>query len=95
MAKFTIRVELHDAREEDYENLHAAMEKQGFSRTITDDDGVSYHLPPAEYNRLGQLTRDQVLESAKNAATATRLSFSILVSESEARMWWNLDKVKP
>ncbi len=35
MAAFTTRVELHSAGYEDYETLHAAMEAEGFSRTIT------------------------------------------------------------
>ncbi len=34
MASFTTRVELHSAQWSDYENLHAYMAQQGFSRTI-------------------------------------------------------------
>ncbi len=57
MAAFTTRVELHSAGYEDYETLHAAMEAEGFSRTITSGDNITYHLPTAEYNRSGNLTR--------------------------------------
>jgi hypothetical protein len=64
MATFMTRVELHSADEDDYETLHAAMEKEGFNRTITSDDGVTYHLPTAEYYRSTHLTRTQVLERA-------------------------------
>ena len=34
MASFTTRVELHKAYESDYEVLHAAMGREGFTRTI-------------------------------------------------------------
>jgi hypothetical protein len=89
MAKFTTRVELHAATEEDYENLHAAMEAAGFSRTIEASDGVSYLLPPAEYNRSGGFTVKQVLDSAETAARTTGKRFSILVTEGN-RQWMNL-----
>jgi hypothetical protein len=68
MAKFTTRVELHDADEDDYDTLHSAMEDEGFSRTITSGKGVAYYLPSAEYDRSGDFTIEQVLDSARNAA---------------------------
>lgn len=39
MASFTVRVELHDADEDDYATLHDAMEARGFARTIKGPDG--------------------------------------------------------
>ncbi len=45
MSNFTVRIELHDAQWGDYEALHGAMERQGFSRQITSDDGGCYHMP--------------------------------------------------
>ena len=45
MANFTVRIELHDAQWNDYEQLHAAMAQKGFSRQITSDDGKN--LPDA------------------------------------------------
>lgn len=32
MTSYTVRVELHDADDDDYASLHAAMEDQGFVR---------------------------------------------------------------
>jgi hypothetical protein len=93
MAKFTVRVELHSASYSDYETLHAAMECRGFSRFITSDDGKTYHLPTAEYDRSGVLTRQQVLESAKVAAAETGKSFEVLVTESDGRTWYGLQAV--
>jgi hypothetical protein len=93
MAKFTTRVELHSATYSDYETLHAAMERRGFSRQIAADDGKTYNLPTAEYNRDGNLTREQVLDSAKDAAAETGKSFAVLVTESKARTWVGLEQV--
>lgn len=91
MAKFTTRVVLHDsATWETYEELHAKMKSEGFSRTITSGDGTVYHLPDAEYNREGPLTRDDVLASAKRAAGTTGHQYSILITESDGRTWVGL-----
>ena len=90
MASFTVRVELHYATEADYQTLHSAMERAGFSRFITSDDGITYHLPLAEYNREGNLTRSQVLASAKTAADTTRKTYAVLVSETSGRTWVGL-----
>jgi photosystem II stability/assembly factor-like uncharacterized protein len=90
MAAFTVRVELHSASEADYQILHVAMEIRGFSRYITSDDGTTYHLPTAEYNREGNLTRQQVLDSAKIAANTTGKKYAILMTESAGRTWVGL-----
>jgi hypothetical protein len=91
--KYTVRVELHRATNDDYEQLHAAMKNVGFSRFITSSDNVKYHLPTAEYNYEGDASRDQVLEKAKRAASTTGLSYAVLVTESNGRTWHNLSKV--
>lgn len=90
MASFTVRVELDYATEADYQTLHAAMERLGFSRFITSDDGIVYHLPLAEYKREGNLNRNQVLRSAKSAATATGKTYAVLVTETSGRTWVGL-----
>jgi hypothetical protein len=91
MTRYTTRVELHAAGNDDYETLHSAMEKQGFSRFVKNEDGKSYHLPTAEYNFDGSATRSEVLEKAKTAAEKTRRKFEILVTESNGRSWHNLE----
>jgi hypothetical protein len=92
MARFTTRVELHDAKTwEDYNKLHIAMEKEGFTRTIRTDN-ESYQLPTAEYNRDAALTKEEILESAKKAASTTGHKFAVLVTESNGRLWHNLTK---
>lgn len=89
--KYTTRVELHDADYSDYETLHDAMKGKGFSRYITSDDGIKYHLPEAEYDFSGS-SRADVLALAKSAAQTTRKSFAVLVTESNARTWHGLIK---
>jgi hypothetical protein len=95
MAQFTTRVELHGVILEAYGRLDSAMEKAGFSRTITAEDGIAYVLPSAEYSRIGEnMTAPQVLNDAKVAAASVAARFSILVTEASARMWLDLPKAK-
>lgn len=93
MARFTTRVELHSADEDDYENLHAAMERRGFSRRITSSDGVTYHLPTAEYNLNKDWDLDRVLDEAQKAADSTGRKNEVLVTKSNGRRWLGLQKV--
>jgi hypothetical protein len=93
MARFTVRVELHDADWTKYEVLHKHMENAGFTRTIADAKGVLYHLPLAEYNYDGNATKEEVLEKAKACAARVVNDFEVLVTESNGRTWHNLKKV--
>lgn len=90
MTQFTVRIELHDAQWPDYDTLHAAMERQGFSRLITADDGRTYHLPWAEYDATANLSAMQVLGLAQQAANNTGKKNSVLVTEAKSRAWSGL-----
>lgn len=90
MAQFTVRVELHEAQWADYNTLHAAMERQGFSRLIKGDDGQTYQLPWAEYDGAANLSSMQVLALARNAANTTGKKNSVLVTEAKDRAWSGL-----
>ena len=92
MPRFTVRIELHEGDPDDYSTLHGAMERVGFSRYVESDAGVKYFLPWAEYSGEGNLTLDQVLESAKHAAAMTRRRYAVLVTESKGRRWFGLTK---
>ena len=51
VARYTVRVELHKANSDDYDNLHGFMEQEDFIRYIVNgNDGLKYRLPTAEYN---------------------------------------------
>jgi hypothetical protein len=68
MAKFITRVELYNAKKEDYEILNKELERTGFSRTITGSNGIVYQLPAAEYWIEGKLLLTNVLIIVQNAA---------------------------
>lgn len=91
MPRFTIRVELHGADENDYETLYEHMKAKGFTKTITGNDGTIYELPPAEYNMIKTITRTEVRDLAAAAAKATRRKAGILVTEG-TRSWSGLDE---
>jgi hypothetical protein len=94
MGRFTVRVELHQHRPGDYDVLHAEMAAQGFERTITSDDGKTYHMPTAEYNFEGSIEDPQeVLKRAKAAATNVGRAYEVLVTKAERRTWYNLTTV--
>jgi hypothetical protein len=91
MARFTTRVQLNGRpTAEDYENLHKAMKRRGFTRIIESDDGKRYWLPHAEYNREGSISRARVLEDAKAAAATISTDYEVLVTESAGRRWHGL-----
>ena len=92
--KFTTRVELHQAGFEDYNRLHQEMALEGFSRTITSDDGRVYHLPTAEYNIDANLTFEQVRDRASRAAAKTHKAYAVLVTEGQVRAWVGLQEVQ-
>ncbi|QHF27052.1 type V toxin-antitoxin system endoribonuclease antitoxin GhoS [Pseudomonas sp. R32] len=95
MTSFTVRVELHDADSEDYRTLHEAMEKLGFTNTITGGNGVTVQLPTAEYNLSSdEKIRQIVLDSVKDAVKSTKKKGGILVTQSKGRTWSGLDKVE-
>lgn len=94
MAMFTVRVELHNADSNDYENLHQEMEAAGFSRTITTTSGEVYQLPNAEYSYTGDKTTEQVRDLASDTAKKVKANPAILVTKSDGtRRWSGLNKV--
>ena len=68
------------------------MERQGFSRQITSDDGNRYDMPWAEYDGTATLTSMQVLDIAQVAANSTGKTNAILVTEAKSRAWRGLRK---
>lgn len=92
MSRFTVRVELHAATEADYQRLHAAMAKQGFSRIITGGDGQRYHLPTAEYDYNALETTSQVCDRAYAIASTIKQNPAVLATEGGAA-WQGLPRV--
>ncbi|EAO5288990.1 type V toxin-antitoxin system endoribonuclease antitoxin GhoS, partial [Salmonella enterica] len=94
MTKFTVRVELHAATADDYEELHNKMKRKGFKRTLSNGEGISYQLPDAEYSYSGDITRKEVLRKAYDAAETVKEDPAILVTESAGRSWRGLRACK-
>ena len=94
MANFLTRVELHSANYDDYETLHAQMEQRGYARTIVGSDGVTYQLPTGTYvMRDTNISLQDALNRAEQAANATGKSSSIIVCDWTAATWRGLAAV--
>jgi hypothetical protein len=90
MKKFSIRVELHSATSSDYVALAEHLRQRGIVDLITDENGVTYKLPPAEYNYVGDATLEQVFASVESAAKLTLRNYEIVASEAVRRRWIGL-----
>jgi hypothetical protein len=95
MNRYITRIVLHGASEDDYSQLHFFMSQQGFGRLIDSDTGVWYHLPPGEYYRACDLSREIVRLQASEAASLVGLSFSVLVTPSLGSLWFGLTPYQP
>lgn len=96
MTNFMVRIELHDADDDDYAALHTAMERQGFVRWVQGKVSRD-RLPTAEYNMADTaLERAEVLVRAKKAAKSTkpRPTPWIIVTELAGRTWSGLEPWK-
>jgi hypothetical protein len=90
MSSFTTRVELHGAIWQQYDLLHAAMERSGFRRWVL---GVNAHgthrfiLPTAEYDFEAAMTSEQVRDLALRIANGVKPGAWVLVTEVASRAW--------
>lgn len=93
MTNFTVRIELNNPKDEDYEDLHEKMENAKFNKTIKSSDGVIYKLPDAEYDYSSSTeTTEDVLDKAYDIAKSVRSGPRVLVTKSNGRMWRGLKK---
>jgi hypothetical protein len=93
MARYTIRIELHDAAADRYGLMYVFLEAAGFSDTFTTSDGARYRLPFGEYGYVGAAEQHQVLELAKACAARMTTDYSVLVTEVAGRAWVGLERV--
>lgn len=78
MAKFMVRVDLHDTETpEQYDLLDVAMEKKGFSREFAGKK-ATYRLPCGEYWYISDSTTADVRTLASTAAGKTKQAFGIM-----------------
>lgn len=92
MARYTIRIVLHDATWDEYEAMYEHLAAQGITDIITSDHGTQYKMPPAEYNYQGNATMAQVIDMAKASAAKVVRSYAVLVTEATGRSWHGLTK---
>jgi hypothetical protein len=90
VASFLVRVELHDADWDDYEQLHAQMADRGFCREIRGSDGRTYQLPTAEYVIQTGNGLENVRALAAAAAQATGRKFGVIAAEYSRSAWMGL-----
>ncbi|HDL6856602.1 TPA: DUF2622 domain-containing protein [Yersinia enterocolitica] len=94
MARFTVRIELHNADSDDYELLHEKMEAKGFKREITASSGTTYHLPNAEYiYESSSDNESDVADKAKKIADSIKNKSGVLVTKSAGRSMRGLKAV--
>jgi hypothetical protein len=92
MAYFFVQVELHD--EPDYDALHTAMRRQGFTRNIESKDGRFFRLPTGQYRlESNTLDRSKVLLKAKRAVAKLGKRAAITVTEGRT-VFSGLDEVR-
>ena len=94
MSTFITRIELHAATYQQYETLHKEMAVAGFRRTILGNDGVTYHLPTAEYACLGEFMLEAVFNAAKAAASKVGVRFAVLCNQTASSMWIGLTQAR-
>ncbi|MGA2257659.1 MAG: hypothetical protein ABSG53_23610 [Thermoguttaceae bacterium] len=93
MANYIARTELHSATWDDYEKLHASMQRRGYSRTIKGDNGVTYQLPTGTYVAVNtNVTLGTALDAAVEAAGETGRSSSVIVTDWTSAQWKGLPK---
>jgi hypothetical protein len=91
MSNYIARVELHKANADDYEELHANMSANGYSRTIESGDGTTYQLPTGTYvMRSTTGTQDTALKAAQEAANATGRNYSVIIADWTQATWSGL-----
>ena len=91
MANYMATVELQGAGPEDYERLHSGMERRGYLRRITGEDGVVYQLPAGTYFVTNSSAKLEVaLRAAVDAADETGKKSGVMVTEWREVSWSGL-----
>jgi hypothetical protein len=90
MSNFTIRILVHEDNSSSADELNKAMEVYGFKRKISSDSGNVYILPPGEFSYSGDIDRKTLLEKVKASVGQIGKRYSVLITESKGRTWYNL-----
>jgi hypothetical protein len=94
MANYVARVELHSATWDDYDRLHASMQRRGYYRAIRGTDGKAYQLPTGTYVvRDTNSSLENALNAAQEAANETGKQSSVFVADWSTATWLGLSIV--
>jgi hypothetical protein len=94
MSYFTIRLELNNHDEGDYDLLHVEMEQEEMIRVVVASDKKIYALPTATYSQISDQTKEQVFGAATSAVKRVialkplndkgeRKDYELIVTEDE------------
>lgn len=103
MAFFTIRLELNNHDEGDYDLLHEEMEKAGMFRVVKGGDNIIYDMPPGTYNHVSNRTTLELYDIVTGAVkrviaknpfnkTEERKDYEVIVTRDADGRRWKLNK---
>jgi hypothetical protein len=90
MAKFTIRIALSDATDEEYANLSALLATQGISDPVLANNGIRYLLPREEFYLERASSAANVRDSLASLLADFGKPYSTLITEGSTRAFQNL-----
>lgn len=81
--RFTVRVELHDADDDDYDDLHEKMEQAGFKKYLYyTNTEKRFALPTAEYRYFSDTeSNEQVVKKAYDIAHRVKRNPSVISTQ--------------
>ncbi|WP_241597693.1 hypothetical protein [Rosenbergiella epipactidis] len=88
MAKYLVRVVLHNANWETYDKFHETMRLNGFVRQVVGGDGKIFNLPDAEYIAIKNEYIDNVRDKVIKFAAMYVQKYDVLVSEVLGMSWY-------
>lgn len=93
MANFIAIFTIDNGTNYDYTALRRLLEKAGFSKTIANDQGVRYWLPPHTYFTSTERDKSHVLDVGTNVIKRLRKNYSVFVNKSDGSTWVGLERV--
>lgn len=91
MARFIIRITLHNCKNGEYDYLHNIMANFGYERTIKDSEtSVEYDLPSGEYHITSNQTMDKIRDDVKTICAFTLAKTKPLVTHGKVRSHANI-----
>jgi len=89
MANFIVRVEL-SGRNPNYTFLRDGLINLGFTKRVTDKDGIEWRLPNGNYRIESNATKDQIITAVQGVAFRLERNPMIFVTQIEPKgMIWS------